>query len=400
MKKQFLVFVLCGGTIFTAPMVAAQDAAANAFNPVISLVLSGTYSQLSQDPATYSLPGFSLGDAASPGNRGLGINATELHFHADIDTDLYGALALILNPDNTVSLEEAYLKTTGVGDSFVVKAGRFFSAIGAINQKHPHDWDFVDEPLTYRAFLNYQYGDDGVQLRWAVPVRPFIALDNIELGGEILKGSNFVAGENSKNGVGAHSLFVHVGNDTSQNQHWRAGVAYLNARPEGRALVNYSGDAATGQPDTFSGKSKLWSADFIWKWVPSEHHRVHQTVIQGEYFLRKESGVTNDAASAMIGNFAARQSGWHVQGLYQLMPRWRAGVRYDRLVTHNLTDDSGTLTNVNYLPSRSSVILEFTRSAASRLRLQYNHDQSRRDSSDHQMYVQYQVRLGGEGEED
>ena len=45
----------------------------------------------------------------------------------------------------------------------------FLSGIGYINERHAHDWSFSDAPLPYRAFLNSQYGDDGLQVRWLAP---------------------------------------------------------------------------------------------------------------------------------------------------------------------------------------------------------------------------------------
>ena len=372
--------------VAAAPSPAARSGA-NAFNPGISLILSGTYTNLAQNPATYRLPGFALGDAATPGSRGLGINPSELHMSANIDPDLYGAMALIVNPDNTVSLEEAYFQTIGLGHGLTLKGGRFFSGIGAINQKHPHAWDFVDEPLANRAFLNYQYGDDGLQLRWVAPTDTFI-----ELGGEVLKGSNFAAGRTSKNGIGAYSLFGHVGGDMGVSQSWLAGLSYLQAKPRGRE----SGDIAAGA-DTFSGKSRLWTADFVWKWAPNGNAKVNNAIIQGEYIRRKEAGLFSGFASGITGDYSAQQSGWYLQGLYQFMPRWRVGLRHDELSTQSLLDGSGTLTGSDYSPSRNSLILEFAKSEFGRVRLQYNQDKSRPQVTDNQLFLQYQFTLGAHG---
>lgn len=369
------------------PAAASQPPGANAFNPAISLILSGSYTNLVQNPTTYRLPGFALGDAATPGSRGLGVNPSELHISANIDPDLYGAMALIVNPDNTAALEEAYFQTTGLGHGLTLKGGRFFSGIGAINQKHPHAWDFVDEPLANRVFLNYQYGDDGLQLRWIAPTETFI-----ELGGEALRGSNFAAGGNKKNGIGAYSLFGHVGGDLGASQSWLAGLAYLQAKPVGRE----SGDIAAGA-DKFSGDSRLWTADFVWKWAPDGNAKINNAIIQGEYIRRKEAGLFSGNTSGITGDYSARQSGWYLQGLYQFMPRWRVGLRHDELSTQSLVDGSATLTGSDYSPSRNSVILEFAKSEFGRLRLQYNQDKSRSSTTDNQLFLQYQFTLGAHG---
>ena len=367
---------------------AAATAGANTFNPAISLILSGTYANLSQKPSEYTIPGFALGDAVSPGTRSFGINASELHLSANIGPDLFGAAALIVNPDNTVSLEEAYFQTTGLGHGFTFKGGRFFSAIGSINQKHPHAWDFVDEPLAYRAFLNYQYGDDGVQLRWLAPTDTFI-----EIGGEALKGSGFVGEGNTKNGIGAYSLFGHVGGDIGVSQSWLAGVSYLQAKPVGRE----SGNIAAQQADTFTGKSRFWTADFVWKWAPNGNAKVNNLLVQGEYIRRKEDGLFTGFTSGVTDVYQSQQSGWYLQSLYQFMPRWRVGLRHDALATQRLVDGSGTLTASDYKPSRNSLMLEFAKSEFGRFRLQYNQDKSRPQVTDNQWFLQYQLTLGAHG---
>jgi hypothetical protein len=40
-----------------------------------------------------------------------------------------------------------------IGSDPTVRAGRFFSGIGYLNEQHAHTWDFVDTPLAYRAML-------------------------------------------------------------------------------------------------------------------------------------------------------------------------------------------------------------------------------------------------------
>ena len=60
--------------------------------------------------------------------------------------------------------------------------------------------------------------------------------------------------------------------------------------------------------------------------------------LQGEYFWRKETGdLTYDADGALgltsTSNYSSRQRGWYVDGVYQFMPYWRVGARYDRLST-------------------------------------------------------------------
>ena len=80
------------------------------------------------------------------------------------------------------------------------------------------------------------------------------------------------------------------------------------------------------------------------------------------------------------------------------MPRWRVGLRYDKLHA----DDPGAvfagtaLDTQAHDPQRWSAMLDFARTEFSRLRLQFNQDDSRPES-DHQLYLQYNVSLGAHG---
>ena len=92
--------------------------------------------------------------------------------------------ALALEPDNSVSVEEAYVQTTSLGQGLSLKAGRFFSGIGYLNPQHSHTWDFVDNPLVYQAMLGTQYSDDGLQLSWLAPTDQYIEV-NAEVAGNV-----------------------------------------------------------------------------------------------------------------------------------------------------------------------------------------------------------------------
>jgi len=199
-----------------APSAAAANAA-NAFNPAISAVLEGVYSNLSQDPNRYALSGFGLNDDVSPGKRGLGLGESEFTLAANVDTRFSGSLTVALTPENTVSVEEAYGLVNGLANGVVPKFGRFFSGIGYLNEQHQHAWDFYDAPLAYQTFLGGQYGTDGAQIKWLAPTDQFL-----EFGAEIGNGDSFPGSARNRNGIGAADVFVHTGGDVGDSHSWRA----------------------------------------------------------------------------------------------------------------------------------------------------------------------------------
>ena len=91
--------------------------------------------------------------------------------------------------------------------------------------------------------------------------------------------------------------------------------------------------------------------------------------------------------TAFSDSFRAAQSGWYAQGVWQFMPQWRIGYRYDRLNFGNVaigivnnglgpaTSDFALLTPHN--PSRNTAMIDYSPSEFSRFRLQLAADKSR-----------------------
>jgi hypothetical protein len=373
----------------------APAAGTNAFNPDISLVLSGLYSNLSKDPANYRIKNFASGDEIGPGSRGFNLTESELGVSANIDPWFYGAMNFSIHSDNTVSAEEAFVQTTALPDGVKIKAGRFFSGIGYLNEQHSHTWDFVDAPLAYQAFLGSQFSQDGVQMKWLVPSDHFL-----EIGSELGAGNSFPGSDHTRNGAGAASLFAHAGGDIGFSNSWRAGISLLRTHPQDRSdtTTDLSGNTVT---NSFTGDSQLWLADFVWKWAPNGNGERTNLKVQGEYFHRREDGsLTYDtSASAAEADYRSAQSGWYLQSVYQFMPTWRVGARYDRLDSGstNYGSNSSVLANDGFTPHRSALMFDWTPSEFSRIRLQLARDHSTEGSADKQIFLQYQMSLGAHG---
>ncbi|MEO6269767.1 MAG: hypothetical protein ABIP08_05635 [Lautropia sp.] len=370
---------------------AATPAGANAFNPSVSLILSGLYTRTSRDPATYSLAGVSLpvSTEVGPGSRGLSLAETELTLAANIDPWWRGSASIALQRDNTVSVEEAFVQTSALGTGLALKAGRFFSGVGYLNSQHPHVWDFVDNPLAYQAFLGTQYGDDGLQLTWLAPIDQYLAL-----GFEIGRGRSFPGADNSRNGAGMTALTAHTGGDIGESQNWRAGLSMLNAKADDQALIGQGG--ANG---AFSGSTRVLIADAVWKWAPNGNATRTNVKLQGEYLRSTRSGSLAADSDQSVAGYRTVQSGWYLQAIYQFMPRWRVGLRTERLDpgTNDFARDAGLGPAGDYRPRKDSLLLDFNASEFSRLRLQVAQDRSRPGSADRQLLLQYQMSLGAHG---
>jgi len=382
--------------------VRQPQTSASAFNPEISLTLSGSYSNLKQNPSERRLQGFvpSNGELM-PEGRSFNLGESELMIAANIDPMFRGTLRLALAPDNTLGVEEASIQTLGLGNGFNLKAGRFLSGVGYLNELHPHEWDFSNAPLPYQAFFGNALGMDGVQARWLAPTPIFL-----EFGAETARAMSFPATDESKskNGLMSAAAFVHVGGDLGVAHSWRGGVSYFAAQPKDREYV----DPLNNVSNSFSGSSRTWIADLLWKWAPDGNGKATNLKLQGEYFRRSESGdlVYDTAGSAQQGAFRNSQSGYYAQAVYQFMPNWRVGYRYDRLSSGSANIElvnNGTLTAAdlpllaNYSPSRNTLMIDWSPSEFSRVRLQYAQDKTRPEATDNQIWLQYVMSMGAHG---
>jgi hypothetical protein len=390
-----------------APASAAPaqsvPASPNAFNPAISLILDGQYSNLQRDPATYQIGGFIPGgDQIGPGTRSFNLGESELTVSANIDPYFSGFFVMSVNADNEASVEEGYVQNTGSVPGATLKFGRFLSGFGYLNEIHAHAWDFVDAPLVYQAFFGGQLQEDGLQARWLAPTPMFV-----EIGVETGRGSAFPGSDRDKNGANSGMVFAHLGDDVGIGNSYRVGASYRATRAQDRT---YDDVDSVGAPVTnaFTGDSKMWGVDLVWKWAPNGNTVDRNFKFQAEYMRRKEDGsLAFDTTGANLSNaYHSSQSGWYMQGAYQFMPRWRAGLRYDELNSGSPDIglvSSGTLSAADFPrlaendPKRITAMIDFSPSEFSRFRLQFARDEARFNEADNQVFLQYIMSLGAHG---
>ena len=385
---------------------ASRPAASSegAFNPAISLILSGTYGQLQQDPAIPAT-GFAMSPPNNTGyTKGFSLGESEISIAANIDPQFRGVGTFALEPTGGISVENGFVQTSALGNGLNLKFGRFFSGLGYLNEQHSHTWDFVDQPLVYRVLWDNQLADDGVQLKWLAPTDMFV-----EIGGELGRGLGFPGTNKNQNGTGAGVLFAHVGDDIGIENSWRAGVS-LHETKRNNALSNAvdSSGVPNSLLNNFNGDTHTTGLDFIWKYSPNGNIRERYLKLQGEYFRRTENGqlIYGNAGTNPTDSYAVTQSGWYLQSVYQFMPTWRTGLRYDRLDPGNASvgasiangvTGNNVIRNDGFNPSRVTWMTDYNPSEFTRLRLQLAHDNSRQGLPDNQLFLQYLMSMGAHG---
>jgi hypothetical protein len=343
------------------------------------------------------------GGEVGPGERSFNLDESELTVAASVDPYFSAQLTAAITAEDEIEVEEAYFRTLALPEGFTAKGGRFFSGLGYLNEVHAHAWDFADQPLVYQAFFGNQMTQDGVQLKWLAPTDLFI-----ELGAEAGNGQAFPATRRDRNGLNSTTLFAHVGGDVADSASWRAGASWLDARAEARS---YEDVDVAGVPvlNAFTGKSRTWGIDAIFKWAPQGNTARQQLKIQGEYLRRKEDGdLTFDVDGlGLTDAYDSEQSGWYLQSVFQFRPRWRVGVRYDALDSGDpdiALVESGLLPAEAFPvllpadPERITVMLDWNPTEFSRLRAQYAWDDARAtDDRDRQFFLQYLFGIGAHG---
>jgi hypothetical protein len=349
----------------------------NGFNPAISVILDGVYT---------SYKSFSLGHS-------------EIVLSNNIDDKFFGQLTLaIVEHDGStrVELEEAFFETMALGHGFTVRGGRFYSGIGYLNQQHEHAWDFQDAPLIYRGLFGNQYFDDGLRLSYVVPTDLYI-----ELGTEMFAGGKYPAG-GKHSGVGSWTAFVNVGGDIGVSHSWQSGVSYWSADNVEREYGGHD-HSGVGEVPLFEGDSHIIGFNAIYKWAPNGNYREQNLKLQFEYFSRDEEGDLTLLNSSPLetSTLDSQQDGWYAQAVWQFVRTWSVGIRYDMVDSDNtgsdlaVLDEAGLVT-AGHVPKRASLMAQWEPSEYSRIRLQYNRDESYQVTDD-QIFLQYTFSMGAHG---
>ncbi len=364
-----------------------------------------------------SIPGFPSGGHDHGYRNGLHTGHIEAVVSGNISDKLAARITVgmqeIENEGLEIELEEAFVETQGLGNGFTLKGGRFFTDVGYLSSKHNHEWDFADSPLIYRGMFGAHPNFDGAQLSYVAPTDTYL-----ELGAELFKGDKFPAG-NSDNTIGAYSLFAKIGGDFNLSNSWQLGLGHWKASDiNGRTGDEHGHEEEHGHDDEdemesftegFSGKSQINTINAVYKWAPNGNSKERNFKLQAEYFQRDEKGeigIEDDGIDTTL-NYDGKQNGFYIQGIYQFRPRWRVGLRHDRLDSNNkfsLNTNAATeeqidatgLSSEGHTPKRNSIMIDYTPREYSRLRLQFNEDKAT-DETDRQLILQYTHSFGSHG---
>jgi hypothetical protein len=363
------------------------------------------------------------GGGHDPRRRGFNLPQAELSFSGAVDPYFTGEAHLIyvLDPEgeSRFELEEAFVQTLqlpfGLHERGVqLELGQFFTEFGRLNPRHPHQWDWQDQPVVSSRF----FGEDGMRgtgarLGWLLPL-PWYS--ELHLGAQNAQGEtmvSFLANDEvfEERPIGGRPFGtegLHDAGDLVYLMRWVNGGDLTDTWSAQVGVSGLYGANATG-PD---GETWIYGADWVLKWQPLISDRGWPFVrIEGEVMARSYradsfSGCAEDVEDGegcedalALGSETLRDWGTWAQVLWGFRRPWAAGLRYE--VAGGSGESVGPYDGRGGDPFRDdrhrlSPLLVFYPSEYSRIRLQYNYDRAdfSAQSSNHTVWLGLEFGLG------
>ncbi|MGR3311243.1 MAG: hypothetical protein ACUZ77_10780 [Candidatus Brocadiales bacterium] len=333
-----------------------------------------------------------------PKQRGITLPNEELFIDGAIDPYFKGAADIVfkLDEDNEteIELEEAYLTSLSFPLNLQLKAGQFFTEFGRLNQQHPHQWDFADQPLVN----NRMFGPDGLRspgarISWLAPT-PFYS----EVFFAVLNSQGETAWSFRNDEEDSDTLFGRTPADRGVRNfddmllvpRWASSFDLTDSQ-----TVLLGASAAFGPNSTGTNTStQIYGLDLFWKWKPP-------TQVAGWPFLtwqtegmyrRFEAG-----ADSLKGLSRENLDDWgaYSQVMWGFKRRWTAGLRGE-FVTSESGDFLSLPESDDMRPDRVRIspVVTFYPSEFTKLRLQYNYDEIQNQNSEHSVFLQLEFSIG------
>lgn len=338
--------------------------------------------------------------------QGLQLGHSDISAAGPLGQTLQARLSLAVHSDHgkiEADVEEAYLQTRSLPAGLQLRAGRFASQIGYLNEQHPHADDFAERPLLYRALLGGHWFDDGLRLNWTAPT-PFY----LRTGLEVFSGRQLLPEAPGARRAGAVALSAKIGHDWSASSSWQLGAAWLLNRrtaPLHRDETSEHHDHDEDHDDdhgqthaedhghhhahgaVFSGRHTTL-LDATWKWSPGGNNREQQLKLVGEW------------AQVRGLNPHAQRSDRHIarslMAVWRWSAAWESGIRFDALRARSPHEDHFHSVRLR----ERTLMLAYKPTHAQTVRLQWSqqHDaQGIEGAASRSLQLQYVLSFGAHG---
>lgn len=352
-----------------------------------------------------------------PRKRGFTLQNVELSLVGAVDPYFTAETHIVyfLEPvdgESRFELEEAFLTTTqlpfGIEEhGLQIELGHFFTEYGRLNPRHPHAWDWLDQPvINTRLFGPDGLRAPGIRLGWLTPLPWFT---------ELHLGMQNASGETTTSFLASGEFFEDraIGGRPFEDRDVKSveDFVYLvrldsswDPSDEVTTKLGLSGLAgpnATG-PD---GHTYIYGVDFLLKWRPLDSDHGWPFVIwQSEFSRRDYEADDFSDGGVRLSSRTLEDWGLYTQLLYGFRRDWAAGVRYE------YAGGNGSSINVPGFRGfdgrskdpfrndrhRVSPLVVWQPTEFSRVRLQYNYDHARHLDHDqaHSTWLGFEILIG------
>ncbi|MBM4162770.1 MAG: hypothetical protein FJ217_16960, partial [Ignavibacteria bacterium] len=356
------------------------------FVPDISLILDCSFVRRNLSNEEFQnvmIPGVARWTEPLHAKKGFNLNYGEITFFSVVDP-YFDLFAVCHVAEHHFGLEEAYGLTRKLPLGLQLKVGKFLSSFGRINDQHSHYWDFADQPLVCGALFGEEgLSEIGGRVTWVAPLEAYLLL-----GAEILEGRNAASFglkgfqvpqlAASVSGIDGPGLLVGYIKSSVDVEDASVLAGLSVARGMTRRDDGFSSGDQYGR--AFSGNTALYGCDVTVKYPLDP---IRSVSVQGEYLWRDAHGTLylNEIGEPVTRpGSMERLSGLYAQAVMKADLRWRLGLRYDLVQTDEAVMKQFGLSGAESL-TRISAMIEFNPTEFSRIRLQYNVDNSRYDFS-------------------
>ena len=296
------------------------------------------------DYEVFEIPGFidapDTPDLPFNANRGFNFNYAEVALHSVVDP-YFEAFAIFHISPEELEIEEAFVQTTSLPYSFKIKAGKFKSNFGRVNEQHHHVWNFDSQALIYKGLFGPDgISDAGVQLQWIAPTDTYLMF-----GIEGMQGTNERSfGDTSKNNL--YITYVKSSVDIGDDLSILGGLSFAYGKNTTGNTTEVYGVDLTLRDQLGSYSALIWQSEYLQR-------------------DKKLSSTQKD-----------KQAGLYSELIYQYNNNYSFGARYD-LISKNDTDLSAYAGVDTDNLDRYTAKIDYKPFPMSRLRLSYTYDRSK-----------------------
>jgi hypothetical protein len=296
--------------------------------------------------------------------------AAEIGISASIDPYARG-YAYFTGSKDEFEVEEAAIVTTSLPWNMQVRAGRFFADFGRLAKFHPHEYAFVNTPLSLERMVGGESKADGVELSYLFPTPFFL---RATVGGYNKLGAENDRLDDTKSR--AWSRFTYLGR---LQTYFDLGDSH--SVELGSSLAFTPSIRIPSDPE--GGNRTLTGIDLTYRYQPLGSTLYEGLTVGAEFFGNSERLERTAGFRRMFapGGYAYAEA--------KLNREWAAGFLYDNAPS---LASPGKKT-IGYSPFVTWSLSEFNR-----LRFQYSYldDSVREEKSErgHQFFLQWTTTLG------